>query len=236
MREIVLDTETTGLDPLKGDRLVEIGCVELSNRFISGRSFHRYLNPERAMNPDAFKVHGLSDAFLADKPLFADVVDEFLAFIGDSPLIIHNAAFDMGFINAELKRIGRPPIGNDRVVDTLMLARRRFPGASNTLDALCTRFGIDASRRTKHGALLDSELLADVYSELTGGRQSTLGLTSEAPAQKQDDETIDTPLHAATPCFTPLLTEEEQEKHRLLIKELGANALWNRYLAPVSSA
>lgn len=232
MREIVLDTETTGLDPLKGDRLVEIGCVELSNRFITGQTFHCYLNPQRAMNPDAFKVHGLSDAFLADKPLFADVIDAFLEFIGDSPLVIHNASFDMGFINAELKRIGRPPIGNERVVDTLILARRRYPGVPNTLDALCTRFGIDTSRRTKHGALLDSELLADVYSELSGGRQSSLGLINRAmvDAQNEAEENARMGVEAFR---KSLLTGEEEEKHRLFIAEMGEKAIWNRYIPPL---
>src|SRR5882672_561886 len=182
MREIVLDTETTGLDPLRGDRLVEIGCVEMVNRMPTGQTFHRHLNPERDMPAEAFAVHGLSSEFLADKPLFAHVVEEFLEFIADAPLVIHNASFDIGFINAELDRIKRPAIPRDRLVDTLMLARRKHPGSSNRLDDLCLRYRIDNSRRTKHGALLDAELLAEVYLELIGARQASLGLAEVATA------------------------------------------------------
>ena len=160
MREIVLDTETTGLDPLRGDRLVEIGCVEIVNRFVTGQVFHRYINPERPMSPEAFAVHGLSDAFLADKPVFRQVAEEFLAFIGDDPLVIHNASFDMGFLNAELKRMKKGSLAADRVIDTLAIARRKHPGQQNSLDALCARYGIDNSRRSRHGALLDAEILA----------------------------------------------------------------------------
>ena len=179
MREIVLDTETTGLDPLRGDRLVEIGCVEIINRMPTGQTFHRYINPERDMPAEAFAVHGLSTEFLAGKPLFAEVVEEFLEFIGDAPLVIHNASFDISFINAELDRIKRPAIPRDRLVDTLLLARRKHPGVSNRLDDLCSRYAIDNSRRTKHGALLDAELLAEVYIDLIGARQSQLILASE---------------------------------------------------------
>ncbi len=162
MREIVLDTETTGLDPFRGDRLVEIGCIELLNSIPSGQRFHRYINPQRDMPKEAFKVHGLSAEFLADKPLFAEIADDLLAFIGDAPLVIHNASFDIGFINAELDRCGRVSIARERLVDTLMLARRKFVGVRNSLDDLCARFGIDASKRVKHTALVDAELLADV--------------------------------------------------------------------------
>jgi DNA polymerase-3 subunit epsilon len=176
MREIILDTETTGLDPLRGDRLVEIGGIELINHFPTGRTYHVYINPERDMPEEAFRVHGLSAEFLADKPRFADLVAEFWSFIADATLVIHNASFDMGFINAELKRAGRQNFPMDRVVDTLAMARRRFPGSPASLDALCSRFGIDNSRRTRHGALLDAELLADVYIELIGGRQASFGL------------------------------------------------------------
>ncbi|MBX9874858.1 MAG: DNA polymerase III subunit epsilon, partial [Beijerinckiaceae bacterium] len=176
MREIVLDTETTGVDANAGDRIVEIGCVELVNHCPSGRSFHCYLNPQRPMSEGAFRVHGLSDAFLADKPLFAAVADEFESFIADARLVIHNAAFDIGFLNMELKRIGRGPLEQARVVDTLAMARRKHPGAGNSLDALCSRYGIDNTRRTKHGALLDAEILAEVYIELIGGKQTSLGL------------------------------------------------------------
>ena len=178
MREIVLDTETTGLDPTSGHRIVEIGCIELMHHVPTGENFHRYLNPERTMPAEAQGVHGLTDAFLADKPVFAEVVDAFLAFIADSPLVIHNAAFDMSFLNAELTRLGLPALPQDRAIDTLGLARRRFPGAHASLDALCGRFGIDNSGRAVHGALLDATLLADVYLELRGGRQPGLALAS----------------------------------------------------------
>ena len=180
MREIVLDTETTGLDPLRGDRLVEIGCVEIFNRMPTGQTFHRHINPQRDMPAEAFAVHGLSSEFLADKPLFDEVVEDFLEFIADAPLVIHNASFDIGFINAELDRIKRPAIPRDRLVDTLLLARRKHPGVSNRLDDLCSRYAIDNSRRTKHGALLDAELLAEVYIDLIGARQSQLILATEA--------------------------------------------------------
>src|ERR1700761_2577040 len=183
MREIVLDTETTGLDPLRGDRLVEIGCVEIFNRMPTGQSYHVYINPERAMAAEAFAVHGLSTEFLATKPLFAEVVDEFLAFIADAPLVIHNASFDIGFINAELDRVKLAAIPRERLVDTLLLARRKHPGVSNRLDDLCSRYAIDNSRRTKHGALLDAELLAEVYVDLIGARQSSLGLAAAGAAR-----------------------------------------------------
>ena len=195
MREIVLDTETTGLDPLRGDRLVEIGCVEMVNRMATGQTYHVYLNPERDMPQEAFAVHGLSTEFLADKPLFAQIVDEFLAFIGNAPLIIHNASFDIGFINAELERIARPPVPRDRLVDTLLLARRKHPGVSNRLDDLCSRYAIDNSKRTKHGALLDAELLAHLYIEMTGGRQIGLGLSADASVSVHSVG----PIHVSAP-------------------------------------
>lgn len=175
MREIVFDTETTGLSPLKGDRIVEIGCVELINRAPTGQTFHVYINPERDMPDGAFRVHGLSSDFLADKPAFSAIAEDFLNFIGDSVLIAHNASFDMGFINAELVRLKMPSVAPKRVIDTLQLARRKYPGGPNSLDALCQRYSIDNSRRNKHGALLDSEILAEVYIELTGGRNADLG-------------------------------------------------------------
>lgn len=178
MREIIFDTETTGLSAPKGDRLVEIGCVELFNRVETGRVYHAYFNPERSMPGEAQAIHGLSDAFLADKPLFADKVEELLEFLGDSPLIAHNAQFDFSFINFELKLCGRPIITLDRMIDTLVLARSKHPGAKHSLDALCNRFGIDRSHRVLHGALLDAQLLAQVYVELTGGRQIGLMLGS----------------------------------------------------------
>ncbi len=179
MREIIFDTETTGLDPQSGDRLVEIGCIEMVNRVATGATFHCYFNPERDMPEEAERVHGLSITFLSDKPLFAEKAQEFLDFIGDAPLVAHNAGFDFGFINAELVRAGFDPVSLDRMVDTVKIARAKHPGAKNSLDALCTRYGVDRSHRTKHGALLDSELLAQVYVELLGGRQIGLGLAAE---------------------------------------------------------
>lgn len=227
MREIVLDTETTGLDPLKGDRVVEIGCVELLNRIPTGSSYHIYINPERDMPEDAFRVHGLSAEFLADKPVFADVVDDFLAYIDEDALVIHNAQFDIGFLNAELRRAGRYEIGYHRVVDTLMLARRKNAGGSNSLDALCVRYGIDNSRRTKHGALLDSEILAEVYLELLGGRQSSLGLSHLAGRGMRRGE--GTPQRP-----TPLpsrVTPEDVAAHLAFVATLGGGqAIWREYL------
>jgi DNA polymerase III subunit epsilon len=181
MREIVLDTETTGLDPLAGHRVVEVGCIELLNTVATGRTFHAYFNPEMIMPTGAQDIHGLTDEFLADKPLFAERLEEFLAFIADAQLVIHNAQFDIGFLNAEFERAGRPKLTNP-YVDTVSMARRKFPGQRASLDALCERFGIDNSSRTKHGALLDSELLAEVYLELSGGRQRDLGLAPELGA------------------------------------------------------
>ena len=179
MREIVLDTETTGLDPFGGHRIVEIGCIELFNRFPTGRTFHRYLNPERDIPREAFEVHGLSAEFLADKPCFAELRAELVEFLGDAPLVIHNAAFDLAFINAELERCGHPPLPRERLLDTLMLARRKHPNGPNRLDDLCARYGIDNSRRTKHGALLDAEILAEGYLELISARQAQLGLAED---------------------------------------------------------
>ncbi|GAA0265860.1 DNA polymerase III subunit epsilon [Alteraurantiacibacter aestuarii] len=179
MREIVFDTETTGLDPGSGDRLVEIGCVEMVNRVTTGQSFHAYCNPQRDMPLQAEQVHGLSAAFLSDKPLFADISQDLLAFIGDAPLVAHNAQFDFGFLNHELAACELDPIGLDRMIDTLAIARRRHPGAKHSLDALCSRYGVDRSQRVKHGALLDAELLAQVYVELTGGRQIGLELATQ---------------------------------------------------------
>jgi DNA polymerase-3 subunit epsilon len=230
MREIVLDTETTGLDPLRGDRLVEIGCVEIFNRMPTGQSFHRYFNPERSMPAEAFAVHGLSDAFLSDKPFFHELVDEFLAFIGDSPLVIHNASFDIGFINAELDRIKRAPIPRERLVDTLLLARRKHPGVSNRLDDLCSRYSIDNSHRTKHGALLDAELLAEVYVDLTGSRQSQLILASET-TEIRVGIVGDMPRRQRTIPLLPRLNDIEREAHRAFVATLGDKPIWNDYLA-----
>jgi DNA polymerase-3 subunit epsilon len=235
MREIVLDTETTGLDPLRGDKLVEIGCVEVVNRFVTGQVFHRYLNPERPMSPEAFAVHGLSDAFLADKPVFRDIADEFLAFIGDDPLVIHNASFDMGFLNAELKRLKKGPLASDRVVDTLTIARRKHPGQQNSLDALCSRYGIDNSRRSRHGALLDAEILAEVYAELTGGKQSSLLLAREDNSNRpgQNASASASSRQLDIPVVT-LISAQEREEHRAFVAEMGEKALWNTYFASES--
>lgn len=228
MREIVLDTETTGLDPSQGHRLVEIGCVELVNRIPSGQGFHQYINPERDMPREAFAVHGLSAEFLADKPLFADIADAFLEFIGDAPLVIHNAGFDHGFLNSELTRLKRPTIVRDRLVDTLLLARRKHPGGPNKLDDLCARYGIDNSHRTKHGALLDAELLAEVYLELIGARQAQL-ILSEASAIRGGARRA--PI---VPRPTPLasrLTDAERAAHEEFVASLGEDAIWRKYAA-----
>lgn len=227
MREIVLDTETTGLDPARGDRIVEIGGIELINHIPSGRIYHQYINPDRKMPHEAYLIHGLSDDFLGDKPRFAEVADAFLAFVGSAKLVIHNAGFDMAFLNAELARIGRPPLAADRAIDTIEIARRKFPGAQASLDALCKRFGVDNSAREKHGALLDSELLAEVYLELLGGRQQGLTLQAAATAPRATDrsgtEWVAPPRPAALP---PRLTGEERAAHAAFIDELGDGALW----------
>jgi DNA polymerase III subunit epsilon len=195
MREIVFDTETTGLSFASGDRLVEIGCIELVNRVPTGNHFHRYINPERDMPAEAERVHGLSARFLSDKPVFAHVVEELVDFLGDCPLVAHNATFDFGFLNGELGRCGRPVICMSRMVDTLTIARSRHPGAKHTLDALCVRYGIDLSARQLHGALLDAQLLAQVYVELTGGRQITLGLAVDAPVMRETPAEAPTRVH-----------------------------------------
>jgi DNA polymerase III subunit epsilon len=228
MREIVLDTETTGLDPDTGDRIVEIGGVEIVNHVPTGRTFHRYINPQRDMPPDAVAVHGLTAEFLADKPVFAQVSEAFLDFVGDARLVIHNAVFDMKFLNAELGWVGRPGLPWARTVDTLDLARRRFPGAQNSLDALCRRFGIDNSGREKHGALLDSELLAEVYLELMGGRQPDLTLT----VVRTDGVTAALASWSPPPRPRPLaprLTPAEAAAHAAFVASFGADAAWSRY-------
>ena len=229
MREIVLDTETTGLYPLRGDRLVEVGCIELFNRMPTGQFFHRYMNPERDMPAEAFAVHGLSTAFLASKPLFAEVVGEFLAFIADAPLVIHNASFDISFINAELDRIKRPTIPRDRLVDTLLLARRKHPGVSNRLDDLCSRYAIDNSRRTKHGALLDAELLAEVYIDLIGARQSQLILASEV-SDSRSGGYGEMPRRQREVPLAPRVTEDDRAAHRAFVATLGDRPIWGDFL------
>ncbi|PPB82664.1 DNA polymerase-3 subunit epsilon [Albidovulum inexpectatum] len=230
MREIVLDTETTGFEPEEGHRIVEIGAIELLNHLPTGRFYHQYINPERPMPKEAFEVHGLGDDFLRDKPRFAEIAQDFLDFIGpDSRLVIHNASFDMKFINAELSWVNLPPIPMDRAIDTLTMARRKFPGAPATLDALCRRFGIDNSAREKHGALLDSELLAEVYLELIGGRQPDLvlgvGVQADAGPVRQD-------TWRPRPRPRPLperLTEAERQAHQAFVESLGENAIWRRF-------
>lgn len=228
MREIIFDTETTGLDPKTGDRMVEIGCVEMVNRVATGESFHAYYNPERAMPAEAEAVHGLGDAFLADKPLFADGADALLAFIGDDPLVAHNAAFDFGFLNAELARCGRTAVSLDRMVDTVRLAKKKHPGAKLSLDALCTRYGIDRSHRTKHGALLDAELLAQVYVELTGGRQIGLELAAEHAAPEATQTLpVTLPDRAPRPPRPHSASSEELARHQAFIEQMQAPA-WHR--------
>lgn len=229
MREIVLDTETTGFKPEEGHRIVEIGCVELVNHVATGRTFHRYINPQRDMPTGAFEVHGLSEQFLADKPVFAAVADEFLAFVDSAPLVIHNATFDMAFLNSELKTLGRPVLPEEQAVDTLQIARRKHPTGPNSLDALCRRYGIDNSGRTKHGALLDAELLAEVYLELIGGRQPHLTLVEQnAPATATAAESR--PHRARPRPLAPRLTDEEDRRHRAFVATLGEKAFWRRFL------
>jgi len=229
MREIIFDTETTGLDPYQGDRLVEIGCVELVNGFPTGKTFHAYLNPERDVPDQAFQVHGLSTEFLRDKPLFADLCEEFLSFVGDAPLVAHNAMFDLGFINAELERCKKALLQRDRLIDTLMLARRRYPAGPNSLDHLCQRFSIDATRRTKHGALLDAELLAEVYVELTGKRQARLSLVDEPITVTQAGVVAVVRVRPAP--LAPRLSDAERAAHLAFVATLGEKAIWNEYLA-----
>ena len=228
MREIVLDTETTGLKPADGHRVVELGCVELLNRIPTGATFHVYLNPDRDMPAEAFAVHGLSSDFLKDKPRFAEVADDFIAFIADAPIVAHNASFDHGFLCHELKLISRPGIPFERVIDTLMLARRKHAAGPYSLDALCARYGIDNSRRTKHGALLDAEILAEVYLELIGGRQATLGLADdiELPESSIDGAIV---VRTRPEPLEPRVSEAEREAHRAFIATLGENAIWLGY-------
>jgi len=225
MREIVLDTETTGFEPAEGDRIVEIGAVELFNHVPTGRTYHQYINPQRSMPQSAFEVHGLGDDFLSDKPVFAEVAGAFVEFVGEAMLVIHNAAFDMKFINAELGWINMAPIPVERSIDTLAIARRKFPGSPASLDALCRRFGIDNSNRTLHGALLDSEILAEVYLQLIGGRQPDFGLVTQAGSGASSSA----PAWRARPRETPLpprLTDAEAAAHAEFIRALGEDALW----------
>jgi DNA polymerase-3 subunit epsilon len=232
MREIVIDTETTGLDPLDGHRIVEIGAVELVDGRPSGNTFHRYLCPERSVPADALAVHGLSAEFLADKPVFGAVADDFLAFVGHVPLVAHNAGFDIAFLNAELKAAGKPPIAPERVVGSLVLARRKHPGGHNALDDLCSRYGVDRSRRTQHGALLDAELLAAVYVELTTTRQAALQLDPIARATSN----IQTIVRARPNPLPPRVTADDRNAHRAFVRTLGSDAVWLEYFAIKSVA
>lgn len=227
MREIVMDTETTGLNPFEGDRLVEIGGVELDNHVPTGRTYHQYINPRRDMPKEAFDIHGLSNEFLADKPVFETIAGAFLDFIGDARLVIHNAPFDMKFLNAELEWAGLSPLPQDRALDTLAMARKRFPGSPSSLDALCRRFGIDNSARTLHGALLDSEILADVYLELIGGRQPDFGLSSQRSVAAARTGSDWRPAPRPVP-LPSRLTETERHAHDGLVENLGPKALWSR--------
>ncbi|MFV0473391.1 MAG: DNA polymerase III subunit epsilon [Pikeienuella sp.] len=232
MREIVMDTETTGLDPAEGHRIVEIGGIELLNHMPTGRIYHQYINPERDMPAEAFAVHGLSEERLAKEPVFKKIAADFVKFVGDAKLVIHNASFDMKFINAELRWVGLDPISTDRAIDTLAMARKRFPGSPAGLDALCRRFGVDNSAREKHGALLDSELLAEVYLELIGGRQPDLGVSLEvvektaAGPERTGGEWRPGPRPAA---LKPRFDEKERALHEEFVETLGGEVIWRRY-------
>ncbi len=230
MREIIFDTETTGLDA-REDRIIEIGCVELVNRFPTGRTFHHYINPQgRAINIEAQAVHGISAEHLVGKPTFGDLAEEFLTFIEGAKLIAHNAGFDMGFINAEFARLGHPPVGPEWVVDTLALARRKHPMGPNSLDALCRRYGIDNAHRTKHGALLDSELLAEVYVELAGGKQAALILDAVTARRGETEVTlVEVTVDARSAPLRPRLSEAEIAAHARMVETLGEKALWLRF-------
>lgn len=231
MREIVLDTETTGFEPSEGHRIVEIGAVELFNHVPTGRTYHQYINPERSMPKEAFEVHGLGDDFLRDKPVFRLIGSAFLEFIGDAKLVIHNAAFDMKFLNWELRTVGLPLIPPARAIDTVLMARQKFPGSPASLDALCRRFGIDNSMREKHGALLDSEILAEVYLELIGGRQPDFGLhsaVSTAAATTQAGSDADWRPRPRSVPLAPRLTEAEAAAHAAFVAKLGDGAIWNK--------
>lgn len=227
MREIVLDTETTGFEPSEGHRIVEIGAVELFNHMPTGRTYHQYINPERPMPKEAFEVHGLADDFLRDKPVFKSIARAFIEFVGDATLVIHNASFDMKFLNAELTALGHPGLPMSQALDTVALARRKFPGAPASLDALCRRFGVDNSSRDKHGALLDSELLAEVYLELIGGRQPDFGLATAAAQTAADQRATQAGRARPRPVpLPPRLTEGEQAAHQAFVAKMGDTAVW----------
>ncbi|MDQ7070091.1 MAG: DNA polymerase III subunit epsilon [Rhodobacterales bacterium] len=228
MREIVLDTETTGFEPEQGDRIVEIGAVELHNHMPTGNTYHQYINPERSMPQGAFEVHGLGDEFLSSKPVFARVAQGFLDFVGGSKLIIHNAAFDMKFLNAELKKVNLPTLPWEQALDTLAIARKKFPGSPASLDALCRRFNIDTSARVLHGALLDSEILAEVYLELIGGRQPDFGLGAATSTQKTSADAGPTRVVARPTPLPSRLTQEEAAAHDAFVEAMGDGALWSK--------
>ncbi len=240
LREIVFDTETTGVDPNKGDRIVEIGCVEILDHLPTGKTYHCYINPQRDMPAEAFAVHGLSAEFLSDKPVFALVADDFRAFIGDAPLVAHNAQFDVNFINAEFARLGVPALDPGRIVDTLVIARRKHPGANNSLDGLCSRYGIDNSRRTKHGALMDAEILAEVYLELRGGRQTGLDLSvaevSPRARTVMQTSASEMELLVRSAPLPSLLTEDDVTAHRALVASMKDKAIWLDYIQPDEGA
>jgi len=227
MREIVLDTETTGMDPFNGDRIVEIGCVELENHIPTGNHYHVYINPERDVPAEVVAVHGLTEEFLKDKPVFSEVYSDFLDFIDGGKLVIHNADFDMKFINHHLSEMGAPPIPSTQVIDSLTMARRKFPGSPASLDALCKRFDVDNSSRTLHGALLDSEILAEVYLELLGGRQKGLELNDEKNAQDSDNQTNLKKKTRREPRVFEI-SKDELDAHAAMIADLGDNAQWNK--------
>ncbi len=229
MREIVFDTETTGLDPLQGDRLVEIGCIELVNRFPTGKTYHCYFNPERDMPETALKIHGLTAQFLQDKPLFAAKAEELMAFFGDAQLVAHNAMFDLAFLNAELERAGRAAVSRERIIDTLLIARRKHPGGANRLDDLCVRYAIDNGRRIKHGALLDAELLAEVYIELIGARQAQLVLSQTAAPVRDPSAPIVVNVRPIP--LAVRITAEERAAHRCFVATLGEAAIWRDYVS-----
>ena len=230
MREVVLDTETTGLDPKNGDRIVEIGAIELFNHMPTGHYFHKYLNPDRSMPQEAFAVHGLSDDFLKGKPRFIDIMDEFISFVGDAKMVIHNASFDMRFLNAELKRAGGEIYSDQQAIDTLLIARKKFPGAQNSLDALCRRFSIDNSGREKHGALLDSELLSDVYLELIGGRQPGLILRTDKDRNLKQYDTPRQDVRKKRKIeLKSFLTDAEKANHEEFLNTLGVDSVWKKY-------
>lgn len=229
MREIVLDTETTGFEPTEGHRIVEIGAVELFNHMPTGRTYHQYINPERPMPKEAFEVHGLGDDFLRDKPVFRMIGADFLTFISDARLVIHNASFDMKFLNAELGWAGLPAIPAGRALDTLLIARQKFPGSPASLDALCRRFGVDNSAREKHGALLDSEILAEVYLELIGGRQPDLILATQQQGRPEPEAPEDWRPRPRPEPLPPRLTPEEAAAHDAFVGKLGNAAIWRKH-------